>query len=389
MSTLIFHSRPKASADWKCPRSRYYLYDYEGGIQKDNLSLEQFIGTTLHDGVAAIATQYKDTGTVDIDHIAPALRDHVIQTLTEHWGDEHGTLTPEQQLTVREQSVLVEGLLRGFHAHQWPTLIRTYPRVVTIEQETIYPHDENGTFSKKGPFVFPSKPDLVLAGDDGCVYVEIKSTGTKKLEWINSWSTAVQVHATTKGIEFTLNQPVLGTIVQGLYKGSLMFGKFSSDVVYGYARPSNPPFTNLQTSYEYRPGMRKFPVWDIPGGVKTWVENMPPALISEQFPQTPLIFPDQELIEAFFRQRAHREMAVLRAKEELAEYTNPDEQQLIMDIVFPQFLDKCTPASWEECPFKRICWNPTVRENPLAHGYIQRNQDHVDAYVQLAQELLD
>ena len=392
MSThnLIFHSRPRAEADWSCNRLRYYQYDFEQGIVKDNLTLPLFIGSCLHDALAAIATSYRDTGKVPIDDIASTAGKLVKDVLSDYYGEVPDS-SAEALLTL-EQSTLVEALLRGFYRQTWPALIAQYPTVVSSEKEVLFPHDESGKLNKKGPFVFMAKGDLVLLqGELGCVYVEFKSTGSKRQEWIDSWNKAIQVHATTKAIEFTMKQEVLGTIVQGLFKGTTSYGKYSSPLVYGYLSKGNPPFTKTSVSYEYKVGHKRTPVWEMPGGVKKWVEEFPLELLSEQFPQTPILFTDQELAETFFRQRAIREKDVILATSAIQDCLDSDKLYM-MDKFFPQSFTKCKSSFSSEfdCAYYRLCHGPIqVQENPLGMGFIHKPRTHEEPYFELAKELLD
>ena len=388
---VFYHSRPRARADWRCPRSRYYAYDFDGGIQKDNLTLDLFLGTCLHDGIAAIATQHRDLGKVDIDKIGDSLRGLVFTTITDYAKETTGSVSEDTRILANEKATLVEGLIRGFYRVRWPQLIAQYPTILAIEAATIYPHDVNGHSVDLDNlpaliFIYNSRPDLVLQGDLGTIYIEVKSTGSKKAEWIESWQTDIQVHATLRGIEFTLGEQPLGTIVQGLYKGSEYYGKFSSALVYGYVRRGNPPFTKSDYSAEYKYGMVKFPVWDYPGGSKAWIAQMSPEVLAEQFPQTPLIFPNEELIEGFFRQRAQREMTVREAVEHLEQFSS--NKQAILDVHFPQNFDACTPAWGHGCDFVKICHGP-AQNDPVGSGlYMVRDRSHEEEFDKLIRERL-
>ena len=392
MSILIYHSRAKAEKDWECQRKRFYSYDYFDGIVKDNLTLDLFIGTVLHDGLAAIATAHRDTGKVDIDNISTVSGKLVADTLKEYHGQSFtdGVL-PEvstEYLHALEQSTLVEALLRGFYKHQWPAIIAEYNVIVASEKETIFPHDISGKLNLKGPFVYCAKPDLLLEGPAGKVYFELKSTGNKKVEWMTSWNNAPQVHGTAKAIEFTFKEAPLGTIVQGMYKGSTMYGKFSSPLVYAYASKGNPPFTKGSTSVEFKYGLKRTPVWELDGGLKQYLELFTPEQLSEQFPQTPIIFTKEDMATDFFRQRALREANVALAKFALETTESEGEKLHIMDSVFPQSFSKCTPSFGFECEFVKLCHSP-LGKDPLSYGFIQKNKDHQAAYLELAEARLE
>jgi hypothetical protein len=386
---LIFHSRTKAEADWQCPRYRFYSYEFAGGIVKDALTVDLFLGTVLHDALAAIAQQHAASGMVNIDQIATAQAQLVHKTFHEHMQE--AQWDEGLNLYIQEQTCLVEALIRGFHKHAWPGIAARFPTVVASERATIYPHGTDGKCSQSGPFVYCAKPDLILEGPDGRIYLELKSTSTKRDEWVMHWQTAMQVHGTLKSAEFTLGEEMLGAIVQGMYKGSQSFGKFSSALVYGYRTKSNPPFTKAQYSFDYRYGYQKFPVWEYEGGVKGWIDKMPAEILADQFPQTPLIFPDTDMAENFFRQRAIRERAVRDASATLAgntlEVLTPTGERDIMDTYFPQNFGACAPSWGRGCAMYRVCHGP-AKSDPLASGFIPKNTGHELEYHELAEALL-
>ena len=384
MSKLIFHSAQRAAQDWRCPRSRYYTYDFEKGIKKDNLSVDLYLGSVVHDAIAGIAASHqRGDSKIDIQKIVNLSKESFETVLSEHMGESDNEL-----IQIKELTTLVGGLLYGFYNLVWPNILTEYPNIKAIEQEMIFPHDLTGKANPNGPFIYMAKPDLVMEDTDGNLcYFEWKTTGTKKSEWIESWKTAKQIHCTMKAIEFTFGQAPQCAIVQGLYKGSQNYGKFSSPLVYGYkTAKANPPFTLMNYSYEYRAGFKKFPTWEL-DSLEDWVNKMPQEMVSEQFPQTPRIFLDESLADSFFRQRAIREADVLDAVGKLQEYTGSGDQTFLLDKHFPQNFDQCRPAWGQECEFKRLCHNLQAGEDPLNHGYLQKDRSHESPYIELAGRL--
>lgn len=612
------YDRSRTVTDWVCPRKRYWNYEFAGkGIVPNTTALELFLGTTVHDGLAAIAHG------VAIDDIAAAAWKETYNGIME-WDSQSSSEDATQ--FALEQAALVEGLLRGFRRHVWPQLMAEYPTIMAIEKEMQFNH--NG-------LTFMSKPDLVLEGPDGPVYVEYKTTSSKKDSWINSWNTAVQLHSTMRAIRETLNVEPVGVVVQGLYKGyeclspetpiltadlrwvavgnlqigeriagfeaeptktrggrnkkrqwaealvthtgrqvlpsyklvledgtdfvcsenhlwltcrdnagtgsatwtatkdlssgcylikvadmwkqeedygagylaaafdgegnisqhetktgywlshlaftqkanemlktvktflreygfsygenerrgaekiggiyihgqaqllsflgsirpkrllpkfsfdklggmtvlgkplairSLEFlgdrevvtlgtstetlvakgiathnsyGKQSSPFCYAYRRAGNPPFTKDEISYEYRAGFKRFPIWELPGGVAEWVARMPDEVLRDQFPRTPLIFINEALVDAFFAQRTTREMEIAMAMEMIkdAQTENDAEAvQQLLDTAFPQRFDQCIPTFGRPCIYRNLCFNRVA--DPLAQGYTFREPHH-------------
>jgi hypothetical protein len=373
VSKHILHDRSRCVADWKCPRFRYLGYELDGkGITSETTALELYLGQAIHDGLAAIATAHQsgrdgwEEGqrdlNVPIDIIATTAAQQVREALMVQSAGEDETIAGA---FAQEQAALVEGLLRGFYIHVWPRLMAQYPQIVLIEQECTYDHHG---------MTFMARPDLVLADAEGnLTYTEYKSTSSKREEWINSWATAVQLHSSIKAIEQTLARPVSSVVVQGLYKGYISYGKQNSPLCYGYFRGGNPPFTQDSMLYEYKAGYKRFPTWEMAGGVKRWVEAMPENILADQFPQTPPIYINEDLIVAFFEQRACREKQIDLALQ-MMEDADEETKEAVLNTAFDQHWEQCAPSFGHPCPFRRICFGQVTE--PLKQGFIPRTAHH-------------
>ena len=361
MPELRLYDRSRVTCDWRCERMRFYQYEWNGrGIVTSNTYLELYLGTLVHDGLAAIAHQH-ETGAVDIDAVADSARDQMVKSLLAQTSGEVEDLN-----FANEQGALVEGLLRGFYRHVWPRLMAQYPKILMIEQELIYNHDG---------LTFMVKPDLVLEDAEGSVwYIEFKSTSSKNEGWVEGWATAVQLHSSLRAIQAALGRPVTGVIVQGLYKGYISYNKQNSPFCYAYQRKGTPPFSKDETSYEYKAGFKRYPTWEMPGGVKAWVEGMPEDVLANQFPQTPPIFVKDHLLDAFFRQRAVRE-GEIESSVELLEGADEDYRKHILDATFPQKFDQCHPYFGKACAYLRLCHSDVP--DPLTSGFQYRVPHHL------------
>jgi PD-(D/E)XK nuclease superfamily protein len=362
MAELRLYDRSRTVCDWTCPRKRYWNYEYGNGkgIVSGSTNLELWIGTCIHDGLAAIAYQHI-AGEVDIDQIATTARKQMYDSLM----GETETFIQEEVNFASEQAALVEGLLRGFYRSAWPRLMAQYPDIRCVEQEMHFDHDG---------LRFMSKPDLVVANPEGDIwYVEYKTTSSKKEGWVNSWNTAVQLHSSIRAIEATFNEKVTGVIVQGLYKGYESYGKQSSPFCYAYRRNGNPPFSQDEIQYEYKAGFKRYPVWELAGGSKAWVEGMPDSVLADQFPQTPPIFVKDDLIDNFFTQRGYREHEIELAMQ-MMPTVDADGQKNILDVAFPQKFSECVSWWGSKCPYTKLCHGYV--EEPLREGFEYRVPHH-------------
>ena len=361
MNKIIpLYDRSRVVADWFCPRKRYWNYEHEGkGIVKATSSLELFTGTTIHDALAYIAKGTKEGTGVDIDLLAATAFKQMHDALLSAGAGEVGVRD-----FAAEQASLVEGLIRGFWKHVWPRLIEQYPNILYVEEEMEYAHDG---------LVFMSKPDLILGNDEQVVYIEYKSTSSKKDTWINSWDTAVQLHSTCRAVETTTGTKVDAVIVQGLYKGYESYGKQSSPFCYAYKRHGTPPFSHDEVAYEYKSGFKRYPTWELSGGVKEWVEKMPVTVLTNQFPQTPPIFINEDLVDSFFAQRATREA-------EIEDFKSIERQSGIpwgpymLNKTFPQRFDQCMPGWGRPCEYRKLCHGSV--DDPFSEGFEYRTPHH-------------
>ena len=362
VKTRRLFDRSRVVTDWKCKRRRYLNYEYDGtGLQPGTTAYELYFGTAIHDALEAIAVMHTKGG-ITIDEIAAAAHDQLYAALSQHSQGE------DDLLYAKEQAILAEGLVRGFYKYAWPRITDVYPTIITMEQEIAYEIDG---------MTFMSKPDLLVAtSDDAIVYIEYKTTGYKNDKWLNSWRYNPQIHSAMKVINETQGIELAATIVQGLYKGYESYGKQTSPFCYAYARAGQPPFYEPELSYVYKAGFKKFPVWELEGGLKKWVDDMPEEVLAEQFPQVPPVYFDTNIAEAFFRQAVIREKEI-QFSEEILRLEGVDEnaKATMLDHVYPQNFEACAPSFGPGCPFLRVC-HGNCGVSPYELGFKAREPHH-------------
>ena len=369
----LIYDRSRTTTDWDCPRKRYWQYEHNGsGITPEVDAVELFTGTVNHTGLSSIAHQHLK-GAVDIDAITKTAYDAIF-----------GYHCPEELedvdsvvLYAHEQASLTEGMLRGFFKHCWPKLMEKY-EIIAIEEEMFFIHDQHGVGTLEGNFVMMVKPDLVLRDKTTkeLVYFEYKTTSSKREGWVIAWDDAVQVHSTIAAIGQSLGEKPTSSVIQGLYKGYESYGKQSSPFCYAYYKQGQPPFIKPEYSYEYRNGLRRVPTWELEGGTKKWVENMPEAVLANQFPQTPPIFPNDDLITDYFMQRAMRELEIQMAKQMLSAENAELNRKVVLNGAFPQRFDRCKPPYGNAKPCQnRILCHGCVKD-PLKAGFTKREPHH-------------
>ena len=368
-SDLILVDRSRSVTDWSCGRKRYFNYEYdEKGLTPLDAAEALAMGIIIHDSLAQIAREHLEhPDAVDIDTIASRAQIDAYNffmknesPLNSDWESKHTDAS--------EQSARIEGILRGFYQYLWPIMMKQYPKILAIEQEMPYTYHS---------ILYMTKPDLVVVNTEGeVVYIEYKSTSNNSAEWISSWDTAIQVHSTTRAIEHALGEKISHVVVQGLFKGTESWGKQGSPFCYAYKRSGTPPFSQDSTIYEYKPGYKRFPVWEIPGGVKEWVANMPETVLRDQFPRTPAIFVNDDQVEQFFDQRNVREQEIRMAMEMLRNESDEGVRRAILNTSFPQKFDQCSPSyrKGQTCPYKMLCFGDI--QSPLTSGFVYRTPHH-------------
>lgn len=369
---MTYITRSHRYRDQTCPRSRWWWTEYEGrGLEAAGEAYELSLGTITHEALAGLM-RGRDLGEVCEEASAALAAVLCPNAETLPWtrlpGGRYRLSNPDDPV-VRgwvEQIVLLEGMLRGFARVVQPRLLEHY-EVVAVEEEF--------TLDLGDDLVLGTKPDLVLRRrfDQSLWYVEYKTTRDISARWFAQWPKAVQLMAGTKAIAESRGEPVEGCLIQALYKGQNRDGCLTSPLVYLWrkgqtaeVRPDRP------TSWK---GWAKEPVWESMG-VEAWIETMAIEVLAGQFPQTPPIFLNQELIDAWLRQITHREREIALSRAYLADpQAQPELRQTILDQVFPQYFDQCE-SSWRSCVYRDLCWIPACAEAPLQSGFRWREFHH-------------
>jgi hypothetical protein len=98
------------------------------------------------------------------------------------------------------------------------------------------------------------------------------------------------------------------------------------------------------------------------------------------YPTAPPIYPNEEMIENWWEQRARRRIQIREAQ-----LRGLDEDTLIS--VFPQNFSQCEPLIGRACNYLNCCWIPHVGANPLAHGFEKKSPHSSFDPLKVAEEL--
>lgn len=150
----------------QCPRARYLEYEHGGiGLRSSQLSIPLATGTQIHAGLAALLTG------AHVD-AAVALAVNAYQEEADKALSAMNTHVDHYDHTIKEQSCLVEALLRAYALRGLPSLLAEY-EVLETEQE--YEVD----FWGDGQGIFMARLDgLLRKRSDGDLYVLSFKTDT-------------------------------------------------------------------------------------------------------------------------------------------------------------------------------------------------------------------
>lgn len=248
------------------------------------------------------------------------------------------------------------GWVTAFYTYVEPIIRREW-KPLLLEHEVVLERD---------PLWVALQPDRIDISTDGKErrrYVEFKSTISNSNKWLRSWSKAVQLHAGVVAASEDLDQPVHFAQVVGLMKGYEKEGKLRHPYVWAYSNG-----VDWQKDYHY--GWQLTPTWEYPGGVVAWVRFLGEETALEQFPITPPIPPNPDLVADFVAARIARHHVI----ETLGPACQDDWG--LRRVIFEQRFSKCEPAFGSKCEFLELCHNQTIRDNPIESGLFVKRMPH-------------
>lgn len=314
-------SRTPIELDWLCPRAAYWGYEWERiGLvpQQDNPDL--VFG-------AAMAEQVQE-----IKQGRP-------------W-DAKGF--------VGRAGVIARALLTGYEIWVWPQWAKAY-EVVSTEQEC--------PIELAPGIIYESRPDTITRRkSDGTLWYGPEDKTTSWPRSILGYGRSIQLHATAHCAEQVRGEPIMGAIVQGIYKGYEKEGKFYHPLAYAYHKEAIPGISPAQWSSKYKYGWERASTSEYPGGVKGWIEKQPIEVMQEVFPQSQPVMLNRPLIKAFFSQALTRIKQIVRWQE-----SDTATQAATLDETFPQHFNQCDSfgLGHKECIYKPLCFNPSTQKFPL------------------------
>jgi hypothetical protein len=322
---------------------KYWMSHLEGGsgIMKEDEVLPHLLDKAAHNDLRALST---------MEDISPP----AIQAIID---DVLSSLSSEDKLDVGKMELLYRrlGWFAAFALYLEPTLRAEY-ETIPVDTEVVLDRD---------PLWAVAYPDRLLRNrSTGEVsyreYVAFPS-GLTQQRWLQSWHYNIRLHlglaALNEDASPAPNKPVFGQVV-GLSRGfvSLLDKRLVHPFVWGYRNPITQEWASTNRSggvWELQP------VWSYPGGIVAWIQLCRAATAIGQFPISPAVYLNKDILNAWTARRVHREREIATVKKVALDNAN------FRVTYFNQATQRCLPAEDTPCPFLAKCWERGAKGTSL------------------------
>jgi hypothetical protein len=437
-SNLWFTDRSRfETGTGRCARQRYLRFHYGPtgyGITRTGESVPLSTGTYFAKGVELLARGLQKTDELpDVQLVREAVRvaRAAYETRVTAKGFRGALSSAITDETIKEQSVLLGGLIWAFALRFLPWLHETY-RIVECEEERIHLldctcgagsiptqaiHDERGCAG----IALMIRLDIVAQHrrTNHLAYFECKTTGWESDAWAEQWETKPQLGLGTLDLDKKFGNEVTEIYIVGAGKGVRKKDKSGDDpmrrqqspLCYGYCRPGNPPHAKDEwlPAYEWKneagetkrasKAHRRRGVWELEKSDwpiwiaykssepdlqydEFWFRQLPSSVLDRAcFVLGPLNRQDTQIQMLRHSMRAEEE----RWRDILWQLYEAQQQHAWASPEFQQLLDALIPCSWNcrpfgkehECEMTSICFRQAGWENPIATSkFIPRRPHH-------------
>jgi hypothetical protein len=380
-------------------RYRYWRYEHDGvGVERPGNWLDPLIGTAVHIGIEAALAG------MGVEDCVARAREEMLSALRE------GPIMvyrpgPDPNADFDEGMLLAEALVRGWVAVRLPAILADYD-VLFMEREMTKEYTW-------GPakVIQLTRPDIVLRrkSDRSIFIMNLKTASRVDQKWRDKWRYDMQTFSEALAVEELLGEPVAGTIMAGLVKGSRMdYPKGSGDyhwdcpLLFAWHRRGEPPMTEdtWEARFEYActaphtmgngrkcPGNRNHRLSGVHrasvagrlGGISGWISylavNDLPFLESQFVELTPILRSAYD-IERWKRQKLPSEVRIRENRDYLLTLAEDDpSQEDLLDQWFPMSTADGNCLWPSECTFFQVC-HGTARDDLAGHGFAPRTANH-------------
>ena len=384
---LIDRSRVEARED--CPRMRFLGYDFDGdGLEAEAQALPLLSGIAIHAAHARLLAGQPLEGVVE-----SVISDYVSEIkLRGLYGLD---VTND---VIKEQSALLEGMLRTWASQRLPLILSEY-EVVSIEQ----------TFDWElvpGQLAERLRMDAILRRrDDGILHIlDYKSMKYPSEMFSQQKEHDLQTCLYIQALKERTGEYVGGMLYEGLVKGrfakdtarnSPWFGQKIQQSPYTIAYKLDGPTPEeavYQSDYTSKKGYRKVKTFEeMP--MKRWVEDwlIPEGKTNELFVAIPAIEPPPNELEEVKAQviyeelKYHDDLEMYRQLEADAKKGDPIAAGMaegVLRRMAPKRRGRCFKYGQDNgCVFRDICFNQGAR--PLEEGGYRKRKPHHDTDLEM------
>lgn len=397
--TVIHTDRSRIEDFEKCNRLRYWRYEHDGtGIEKPGQWLDPLIGDAVHRGIelALVGKGVEDCIRMGIEEMLIARRAGPIIVFRPG---------PDFEVDWAEAQSLAEALIRGWCSVRLGPILADYD-VILIEREMIKDYECMGHTIRQ-----LTRPDIVLRrkSDKALFIMNLKTASRVDAKWREKWRYDMQTFSEALAVEQLLGEPVAGTIMAGLVKGSrkdypMGSGDYhwDSSLIWAWHRAGEPPMTEdlWEARYEYSctaphtmgngrkcpgnkghrlSGVHKSAIVNRPGGVRGWIDHLAAndrAFIEEQFIELTPILRSAYEIERWKRQKLPAEVRIRETRDYLRGLAEDDpSREALLDQWFPQSTADGNCLWPSQCQFFNVC-HGVERDDLEGAGFAARVPNH-------------
>ena len=409
-NAVIKIDRSRVSDAERCLRLRYWRYEHDGiGLEQAGEWLDPLIGTAVHTAIEHLlmfsGKAIEDAVALGRETLLSAQRQGPILVYKQ-------SIDPAMDFA--EGQLLMEALVRGFASMRLPAILTTY-EVVAIEREMSVDYSCAGRTIRQ-----LSRPDIVLRrrADSALFIMNLKTASRVDDKWRTKWRYDMQTFSEATAVEAELGEPVAGTIIVGLVKGSRKDyerdlsatvgpGKFhwsDTPLLWAWKRDGGGPGVDDEwyARYEWQctgphtmgngrkcsggathklSGVRKACVSDRLGGVSGWISYLAVSdrqLLEEQFVELPPILRSAYEIERWKRQALPCEVEIRERRDQINSMDADDAaREDLFDRWFPMSTADGNCIWPTRCQFFEVC-HGTARDDLAGAGFVPRNPNHAN-----------
>lgn len=214
----------------------------------------------------------------------------------------------------------------------------------------------------RNPLLVRMNPGRVLfnSSTSEVEHREFVPTQSVSARWREGWEWNIQPHLSLVAVREHLQRRIHWGRIQGLntgYISSTENAQLHHPYVYAHFNKLTGEWThNFKFQDQDGGNWVERPIWESPLSIVEWIRKCGPTVAETQFPLSPKIPVNEEMVQAWVARKIHRERQIHAMK------IACQDNKALRAIHFPQVTSECAPANNVACVYKNLCWStPFVR----------------------------